>query len=266
VAAPSSPRTAAIVFDVDDTLVPKQTLARWQWAWLPNGPVLSERHVHAALRRSLHAWDRRRWQGLVGSRPAVTVEDYRAFLRDTLAFVAARPLPAAETEAVVARFERFSAELAPFPDALPTLRALRERGVKLVALAEVPGESTRLALRRAGLVEFFLGVVGEGPEDPRPPAADAFRAAAKLAGAKPRQALYVGDLYWSDVRAAARAGLQAVLLDRNDWWFRVSGPRWRSLAELPKWLDAPPSAEAPAAGAVPAEPVPDEPPPDRSAG
>ena len=59
----------AVVFDLDETLIPLHTFARWQWAWRPNGPALSDRHVRAALRRELHAWDRRRWRGLVGAEP-----------------------------------------------------------------------------------------------------------------------------------------------------------------------------------------------------
>ncbi|HEY1198566.1 MAG TPA: hypothetical protein VGG32_07560, partial [Thermoplasmata archaeon] len=59
----------AVLLDLDDVLVPFQTPAAWQWAWRPQGPVLGERRVKAAVRRALKAWDRRRWQGLTGKAP-----------------------------------------------------------------------------------------------------------------------------------------------------------------------------------------------------
>jgi len=78
----------AVLLDLDDTLAPFQTLAHWQWAWKPQGPLLPERHAKAAIRKSVRAWDRRRWQGLVGAAPPVGAADLRVHLHDTLLAVA----------------------------------------------------------------------------------------------------------------------------------------------------------------------------------
>lgn len=239
----SSPPRRAVLFDLDDTLVPWHTVAHWQWAWRPQGPVLSERHTQAAIRRSLHHWDRRRWEGLVGAGPPTTADDLREALRAELFAIAAHPLPTAETEAVVDRFLRPAGEGEAFADAAPTLAALAERGVRLGVVTDLPLASARRALARAALPEDLLVLHGDDAEA-RLPSAAAFRRAAARLDVKPRGCLYVGDLFWSDVRAAARAGFASVLLDRTDALARVTGTRVRSLAEVPGLLAAPAPASA----------------------
>jgi putative hydrolase of the HAD superfamily len=234
-----SPAVRAVIPDLDDTLVPWQTIAHWQWAWRPRGPVLSERHARAALRRQMHLWDRRRWQALVDRAPAPYVAAYRAFLAETLAALAGHTLPDPETNAVVDRFLKPAHESGSFPDAYAAVRALEERHLKVGVVTELPAENARLALRRAGLPEALLLLAGDAP-DPRPPVPAGFRDAAKRLGAKPSGTWFVGDLFWSDVRAAARAGLRSVLIDRAGAVEQVLETRIRSLAELPALLDAPP--------------------------
>jgi FMN phosphatase YigB (HAD superfamily) len=229
----------AVIFDLDDTLVPWQTIAHWQWAWRPRGPVLSERHARAALRRQLHLWDRRRWQALVDRAPPPDVASYRTFLEETLAALAGHTLPDAETHAVVDRFLKPAHEAESFRDAFPAVRALEERHLKVGVVTELPAENARLALRRAGLPEALLLLAGDAP-DPRPPLSPGFREAAKRLGARPSETWFVGDLFWSDVRAAARGGLRSVLIDRAGLAEQVLETRIRSLAELPALLDAPP--------------------------
>lgn len=235
----------AVLIDLDDTLVPWQTPAHWQWAWLPRGPVLNERRTRAAIRRALHAWDRRRWQGIVGAAPPADASAYRAHLRETLLAIADRPLPDPEVEAVVTRFLLPAHEAEMFPEAAAALGLLGERKIPVGVVTALPAASGRRALQRAGLPES-LPLLAEEGEGPGLPAAKAFRAAAARLGAKPAETLYLGDLYWSDVRAAARAGLRAVWVDRSPGPPKASGPRIRSLAELPSLLVAapPPAPEA----------------------
>jgi FMN phosphatase YigB (HAD superfamily) len=230
----------AVALDLEDTLVPWQTISHWQWAWRPRGPVLSERHARAAIRRQVHLWDRRRWQSVVGRAPPLDVVAYRTFLSETLAAISGHPLPEAETHAVVERFLKPAQEAESFPDAFAALRALEERHIPVGVISELPAESGRLALRRAGLPESLLVMAGDAAE-PRPPSIAGFREVAKRLGAKPTQTWFVGDLFWSDVRAAARAGLTSFLIDRPGASDQVLETRIRSLAELPKLLDAPPT-------------------------
>ena len=253
--APSPPPRRAVLFDLDDTLVPWHSVAHWQWAWRPQGPVLSERHSLAAIRRALHRWDRRRWQGLVGALAPVTADDLRNALREELFEIAGHPLPPAETEAVVDRFLKPAGETESYPDVVPTLAALTERGLRLGTVTDLPSAPAHRALKRAALPEDLLLLDGEAPEA-RLPSAAAFRRAAARLGVKPRECLYVGDLFWSDVRAAGRAGFAAVLLDRPDAQPKVTGARIRSLADVPALLDAPATLPSPSDSDASSGPVP----------
>ena len=240
------PETAAatltgVLLDLDDTLLPWQTLPHWQWAWRPRGPVLSERHVVAALHRSLHAWDRRRWQGLVGEAPALDAAAYRDHLIATLTEIAGHSLPPEEVTAVVQRFLKPAGEVETFPDVVPALAHLAASGVRVGVTTSLPADAARYALHRAGLRDLQVVAYGDGPA-PGLPSPAAYRAAAQAIDRKPKEVLFLGDLFWSDVRAAARAGLHAVLVDRRDWSPRVLARRIRTLAEVGGLLAGPPPA------------------------
>jgi len=235
----------AVLFDLDDVLVPFQTPAAWQWAWRPQGPVLGDRRVKAAVRRSLKAWDRRRWQGLTGKAPPADLAALRAHIADSLAAVAGHPLPPAETEAVVRRFLRPAGEVERYPDVPTTLDRLRSAGVKVGVVTPLPADSARWLLHRCGLPEALVLGTGDGP-GPCVPDRAAFRAGAEALGVPVDRVAYVGDLFWSDVRAAARAGLAAVLLDRRDAWPKVLTGRLTTLDLLESTLSAggsPPETE-----------------------
>ena len=226
-----SQQLEAVLFDLDDVLVPFQTPAAWQWAWRPQGPVLGDRRVKAAVRRALKAWDRRRWQGVTGKAPMADVAALRAHVAETLATVAGHSLPAAETEAVVRRFLKPAGEVERYADVPRALERLRSLGVRYGTVTPLPAESARWLLHRTGLSEVPLLGSGDGPA-PGVPDRSAFRSAAEALGAPAERVGYVGDLFWSDVRAAARAGLAAVLLDRRDAWPKVHSGRLTTLDEL----------------------------------
>ncbi|MFZ1024350.1 MAG: HAD family hydrolase [Thermoplasmata archaeon] len=228
------------LFDLDDTLLPTQTLAAWQWAWRPRGPPLSGRHALAVLRRAQHRWDRRRWRGLVGVEPAVDLDAYRQHLRETLWAIAGHPLSDPETEAVVTRFLRPMGDVERYDDALPCVERLRSAGVKVGIATELPRESARWMLHRSQLPEELLVLAGDDSPETCLPGAAAFRLALDRIQAPPSEAVFVGDLFWSDVRAATRLGISAVLLDRNGTWPKVGGQRIRSLRELESALAAAP--------------------------
>ncbi len=225
-----------VVLDLDDTAVPFLTPAAWQWAWRPQGPVLGERRVRSAVRRSIKAWDRRRWRGLTGREPPADLAALDAHLRATLTAVAGHALPRPEEDAVVRRLLRPAGELETFPDVLPALRRLEGAGVRIGIATELPTESASWLLRRAGIDPVLLRAAGEGPQ-PLPDRA-AFRAAAAALELPPERVAFVGDLFWSDVRAAGRAGLPAVLLDRHDAWPKVQSGRIVALDGLEAALAA----------------------------
>ncbi len=250
----------AVLWDFDDTLIPMHTYERWQWAWKPQGPRLNERHVRASIREGLRRWDRRRWQGLVGDAPPADAAAYHDTLRDMLFAIAGRSLPEMETEAVLARFPKYPGPIEPFADVRPCLESLHSRGLKMAVLVGHTGSRARELITQLHMLVMLPQVFGEAPEEPRTPAAEAFKGACHGLAVAPEEAAFVGDLFWSDVRAAGRAGLQGVLVDRLDWWSRVEATRIPSLLELPHRLFPP--AE-PSSGTAP-EPAPESPGPDSS--
>ena len=199
--------------------------------------MLGDRRVKAAVRRALKAWDRRRWQGLTGKAPPADLGALRVHLADTLATIAGHPLPPAETEAVVRRFLHPAGEVERYPDTPGALERLRAAEVNVGTVTPLPADSARWLLHRCGLPETLLVGAGDGP-GPCVPERAAFRAAAEALGAPHERVAYVGDLFWSDVRAAARAGLPALLLDRRDAWPKVLSGRMTTLDLLEATLGA----------------------------
>lgn len=101
-----------------------------------------------------------------------------------------------------------------YDDVEPTLRALKRKGL---GLGVVSNWDTRLRGICAGLgldrlVDFIVisAEVGVRKPDPR-----IFEAALRKAGARPEEALHVGDLPEEDVEGARRAGILPLLVDRR---------------------------------------------------
>ncbi len=231
----------AVLFDLDDVLVPFQTPAAWQWAWRPQGPVLGERRVRAAVRRALKEWDHRRWRGLTGKEPPADLAALDRHLRASLAEVAGHPLPAPETDAVVRRLLHPAGEVERYPDVAPALARLDGAGVRWGVATPLAADAAGWLLRRTGIDPGRLVLTGEGPAPL--PARGAFRAAVERLAAPPERVAFVGDLFWSDVRAAGRAGLAPLLLDRHDAWPKVHSGRITSLEQLENGLAAGPAPE-----------------------
>jgi putative hydrolase of the HAD superfamily len=101
-----------------------------------------------------------------------------------------------------------------YDDVEPVLKELRGRGLRL---GVVSNWDTRLKRIGSGLgldrlVDFMVisAEVGVRKPDPR-----IFREALRRAGVRPEEALHVGDLPDEDVEGARRAGVRAVLIDRQ---------------------------------------------------
>ncbi|MFH0941891.1 MAG: HAD family hydrolase [Chloroflexota bacterium] len=123
-----------------------------------------------------------------------------------------------------------------YDDALPTLKVLKVRGLKLGLVTNASKEQLA-TLRDTGL-ETCLDLVANaeeaGADKPKPPV---FRLALKKAGVSASEAVHVGDQYELDILGARGVGIAPVLIDRYDLYpeseFR---PRIRSLTELPDYL------------------------------
>jgi putative hydrolase of the HAD superfamily len=156
-------------------------------------------------------------------------------LRDRCAQALAAALPVGHLDQAAVRAAMLgSLHFVPYPDVAPALRALRERGLKLVAVSNWDCSLPEW-LERAGLGELLDGAVSSavaGEPKPRPAV---FHAALRLAGADAAEALHVGDSPSNDLEGARAAGVRALLLVREGEPPPGVGSI-RSLAELPSVL------------------------------
>ena len=101
-----------------------------------------------------------------------------------------------------------------FPDALPLLQLLRERGMRLVAASNWDA-SLPEGLERTGLAPYLDGAVSSAVVGAAKPDPAVFRAALALAGCEAADAFHVGDSPQGDVDGARAAGIRVALLDRH---------------------------------------------------
>jgi putative hydrolase of the HAD superfamily len=122
-----------------------------------------------------------------------------------------------------------------FPDAVPALREMRSRGLRLVVASNWDC-SLPDVLDQAGLAELVDGVVASAVVGFDKPAPELFEAALELAGCDASEAVHVGDSPSADVAGAAAVGIRPVLLQRDGT--PPVGPTTTiaSLAELPGLL------------------------------
>jgi putative hydrolase of the HAD superfamily len=107
-----------------------------------------------------------------------------------------------------------SIRFAPYPDAVPALRELRSRGLRLICVSNWDC-SLGAVLERCGLAEHLDGAVSSAEAGARKPDPVIFKPALELAGCAAEEALHVGDTVEEDVEAARAAGIRVLLLDRD---------------------------------------------------
>jgi putative hydrolase of the HAD superfamily len=113
------------------------------------------------------------------------------------------------------RNRSFARAVRAFPDAEPTLRQLRGRGVAVGCVADGGREWTRRLLARPGLLGLLdVVVASEESGEVKATGAALLLACARL-GVEPAGALFVGDRLDKDVRMAEAAGAQALLVERS---------------------------------------------------
>ena len=113
-----------------------------------------------------------------------------------------------------ARVQATQKELAPFDDAVPALRALRQAGLRLGVVSNM-GRELGTVLGHLGLAARLDTWMSSEEAGVAKPHAAIFLAALDSAGVRADRALFVGDSYESDVLGARDAGMQAVLLLRD---------------------------------------------------
>jgi HAD superfamily hydrolase (TIGR01549 family) len=109
-----------------------------------------------------------------------------------------------------------------YPDAIPCLTTLRERGYKVLIAGNQPVEA-EAALRRLGLpADVIASSAGWGVSKPDPAF---FAKVVEAAGEPAGNIAYVGDRLDNDVLPSLAAGMRAVFLRRGPWgWMHAEKP------------------------------------------
>ena len=108
----------------------------------------------------------------------------------------------------------------PYPDAVPVLSTLRDRGYRLGIIANQPlGSEARLA--QFGLRDFFDVICASAEEGVSKPDPEIFRRAISRAGCTPAEAVMIGDRTDNDVAPAKTLGLQTILIRQGYGGYHV---------------------------------------------
>jgi len=120
-------------------------------------------------------------------------------------------------------------------DVFPTLSQLREAGFTLGLVTNRQNQVDEY-LQSTGLVEHLDFWFAAGEIDAWKPKPEIFTYALGQANARPSQALYVGDNYYSDVVGARRAHIQPILLDKDDVFPDTDCPVIKAVGDIPELL------------------------------
>lgn len=122
-----------------------------------------------------------------------------------------------------------------FDDVLPTLRALRDGGIRLGLISNFEDWLEGL-LEALGLSAFFETRVISGLEGLEKPDPAIFHLALDRLGVDAAASAYVGDSPEFDMAPASALGMLPVLIDRRDRHPGIAATRIRSLTEIPPLL------------------------------
>jgi REG-2-like HAD superfamily hydrolase len=133
---------------------------------------------------------------------------------------------------IIPRLQKYKWELVMYDDSLPTLQKLKERGVITGLISNVI-QDMETTFTRLGLQPYLDFKVTSGEVGHDKPEPEIFLAALDKAKLQPQETIYVGDQYEIDVVGARRVGMQAVLIDRNNYFPEITHcPKVASLNQV----------------------------------
>lgn len=231
----------AVIFDLDDTLIPEAAAIRAALAAtcapaeerleLPPGALAETLEAVASTRYAVLdqrgfgarfgvSWEECLWgrfgpasqRQLPGLGALAETLRHRAWV-DALAALGRRsPLAPVDLERRYAVERR--TRLRPFPGAVELLQALRDRALLLACVTNGASEVQREKLVASGLAGHFDEVLISGEEGIGKPDPAILRRACERLGVEPHEAVHVGNSRVRDVAAARAAGIASVLVQR----------------------------------------------------
>lgn len=220
----------AVLFDFHSTLVDQGDPHAWlEAAWRHAGRAGSARaSLGAAQADRLAAWVDRIWEHVLEVDPDHQRDLSPRRHREVYDALMGR-VPAVEADLSAALYEVMLDAWSPYDDAVPTLRALRARGLKLALVSNV-GVDVRGVLARGGMGDLFDAVILSFEVGAVKPHGPIFQRALDALGVPAARALMVGDNAADDA-GAARLGIRTLLLPRTqgaahglDLVLRLVGP------------------------------------------
>lgn len=233
-----APRLEAVVFDWGGTLTPYHHVDLTD-LWSAAAAALAPSR-RAEVTAALVAVEIEFWTRVDQDRGA-----HSATLDDLLQLAAARlgldVGAAARDGALAAHLEAWTPHTTAEPDAAPTLRALRERGLRIGLLSNThwPREWHERFLARDGVLDLIDVRAYTSDLHHTKPHAEAFRAVLGPLGVRPERAVMVGDRPIDDISGAKALGMRAVLKPNA---YVPSGPippdaTIERLSDLPALID-----------------------------
>jgi putative hydrolase of the HAD superfamily len=164
---------------------------------------------------------------------------FQEFWRRVLERGAQHAVTPAVSERFVAAYLTRERPLPLFSDTRRCLEDLSADGRTLAIISNSRGEDhVREILIRRDIAEFFRAIVSSGSEGVAKPDPEIFRRALTKLHAAPEESFYVGDLAFTDAKAAAAVGLHSVWLNRWGTGFGDDPPEITSLLEVPLWIQS----------------------------
>lgn len=195
-------RVRAVLFDFDDTLQDRPVAWRKYADWFVGAhfPALSPEERQ---RRAHEMWVRNdNGHGYV---------DYAAYFQDLIDRWRWQNPPAVEQLVYECKIH-FAACATLFPDTVPVLRALRQKGYLLGLVTNGSSLMQNRKLDCCGIRPLFDSVLVTGDEGIHKPRPEPFWRIASRLGVAPADCVYVGDHPRNDVQGAQNAGMRPILL------------------------------------------------------
>ncbi|HEY6237802.1 MAG TPA: HAD family hydrolase [Thermoplasmata archaeon] len=214
-----------VLFDLGGTLIDERAFDRMVEFAGVAGLDLDEGHLaHAYAEVERESDGPQRW----------SVEQFWGAVLDR---AAGRPTPALVVQRFFEQTRRWSPVPRLYSDTMRCLTQLREEGRTMGVVSNSRSEeSVRGMLRATAIHDFFRVVVSSGTEGIAKPDPEIFRRAVARLGVPVEECFYVGNLAFTDAKAAQSAGLRSAWLHRDGWGFGDDPPEITSLTELPFYL------------------------------
>jgi putative hydrolase of the HAD superfamily len=218
-------RIRAVTFDLGQTLVDLRDFGTMEAVAREIGIELDADHLAHWYEEVIMENDRK------GHGPSFT--DFWASVFER---ALGEPLERARVEAFT---DRLTGRTPPalYSDTLRCLDELRRDRRTLAVVSNSPSEaSVRRLLKDVDIEPYFDLVVSSGTVGVAKPDPEIFRKTIEKLGVAPQETLHVGDLPFTDARAARAAGLHGLWLNRSGTGFGNELPEVTTLTEVPIYI------------------------------